>query len=85
MAALVKIQVAIEAGQGARTAPLSSDEAAAVKGLGLLTLKPLVYAANVVEDDLASQGADNRHVQVRVCINCTSCTCMVLGEEMGGV
>lgn len=36
----------------------------AVKGLGLLTLKPLIYAANVMEDDLADQGANNTHVQV---------------------
>ncbi|EFJ51583.1 hypothetical protein VOLCADRAFT_57264, partial [Volvox carteri f. nagariensis] len=61
LAALAKIQAAIEAGKGARTAPLTRDEAAAVKGLGLLTLKPLIYAANVVEDDLADQGANNRH------------------------
>lgn len=61
--ALVKIQAAIEAGKGARTAQLNKDEAAAVKGLGLLTLKPLIYAANVTEDDLADQGANNKHVQ----------------------
>ncbi|KAG2424041.1 hypothetical protein HXX76_014863 [Chlamydomonas incerta] len=63
LAALDKIQVAIEAGKGARTAPLTKDEAVAVKGLGLLTLKPLIYAANVTEDDLADQGANNTHVQ----------------------
>ncbi|GIL60621.1 hypothetical protein Vafri_15154 [Volvox africanus] len=63
LGALAKIQAAIEAGKGARTAPLTRDEAAAVKGLGLLTLKPLIYAANVVEDDLADQGANNSHVK----------------------
>jgi ribosome-binding ATPase YchF (GTP1/OBG family) len=36
-----------------------------VKGLGLLTLKPLIYAANVSEDDLGNHGANNVHVQVR--------------------
>jgi ribosome-binding ATPase YchF (GTP1/OBG family) len=36
-----------------------------VKNLGLLTLKPLIYAANVGEDDLGNQGANNVHVQVR--------------------
>eukprot|EP00198_Chlamydomonas_reinhardtii_P004314 XP_001693650.1 predicted protein [Chlamydomonas reinhardtii] len=63
LSALDKIQAAIEAGKGARTAQLTKDEAVAVKGLGLLTLKPLIYAANVMEDDLADQGANNTHVQ----------------------
>lgn len=43
---------------------LTEDEAAIVKGLGLLTLKPLIYAANVSEDDLGNHGANNVHVQV---------------------
>jgi hypothetical protein len=36
---------------------------AAVKGLCLLTMKPMIYAANVTEEDLASQGDNNKHVQ----------------------
>lgn len=32
-----------------------------VKGLCLLTAKPLIYAANVAEDDLANPSA-NKHV-----------------------
>ena len=55
----------IEAGRGARAAVLSADELLLVKNLGLLTLKPLIYAGNVGEDDLGNQGADNVHVQVR--------------------
>lgn len=30
-----------------------------------MTLKPLIYAANVSEDDLGNHGANNVHVQVR--------------------
>lgn len=52
-------------GKGARAASLNEDEALLVKGLGLLTLKPLIYAANVSEDDLGNHGANNVHVQVR--------------------
>jgi ribosome-binding ATPase YchF (GTP1/OBG family) len=44
---------------------LNEDESILVKGLGLLTLKPLIYAANVSEDDLGNHGANNVHVQVR--------------------
>ncbi len=65
LSALEKMQAAIEAGKGARTASLTKDEASVVKGLGLMTLKPLIYAANVMEEDLANQGASNTHVQAR--------------------
>eukprot|EP00775_Hariotina_reticulata_P008640 gene8640-8821_t len=61
--ALNKITAALEAGKGARSASLTEDEAAIVKGLGLLTLKPLIYAANVGEDDLGNHGENNVHVQ----------------------
>lgn len=57
-----------ETGKGARAAALTEDEALIVKGLGLLTLKPLIYAANVGEDDLGNHGANNVHVQVCVCV-----------------
>ena len=48
-----------------RAAVLNKDEVASVKGLGLLTLKPMIYAGNVNEEDLPNKGADNPHVKVR--------------------
>ena len=56
----------LEAGRGARNASLTEDESLLIKNLGLLTLKPLIYAANVGEDDLGNHGANNVHVQVRI-------------------
>lgn len=67
--ALTKVTAALEAGKGARSASLTDDEAAVVKGLGLLTLKPLIYAANVGEDDLGNHGETNVHVQVNTTSN----------------
>mmetsp|Transcript_9486 Transcript_9486/g.31114 ORF Transcript_9486/g.31114 Transcript_9486/m.31114 type:complete len:469 (+) Transcript_9486:139-1545(+) len=61
--ALTRIVAAIEDGKPARTVELNEDEESMVKGLMLLTRKPVIYAANVSEDDLANQGADNVHVQ----------------------
>lgn len=52
--ALEKLEAALNDGRAARTVDLSDDELAAVKPLGLLTLKPIVYAANVVDSDLAT-------------------------------
>ncbi len=34
-----------------------------VKGYNLLTAKPVIYAANVAEDDIADDGANNQYVQ----------------------
>ncbi|MBS1703268.1 MAG: redox-regulated ATPase YchF [Armatimonadetes bacterium] len=54
VSALEKIQPVLEAGGSARSVKLTEDEAAAVKPLGLLTGKPVIYAANVSEADLAT-------------------------------
>ena len=54
---------ALDQNQPARSVELSTEEAAAVRPLYLLTMKPMVYAANVAEDDLADVGAANKHVQ----------------------
>jgi len=46
----------LNAGRGAREAGEGEDAIRLLRGLGLLTAKPILYAANVVEDDLASGG-----------------------------
>ncbi len=51
---LEKIQPVLDEGQAARTVDLDDDEALIIKPLGLLTRKPVIYAANVSEDDLAT-------------------------------
>lgn len=61
--ALKRILEALEAGKGARTVELSADEAPLIKQLMLLTTKPMLYAANVEEDDLGNKGAENKYVQ----------------------
>ena len=54
VAALEKIAVLLNEGKPARQATLSEEETEAVKGLGLVTQKPVIYATNVSEDDLAT-------------------------------
>ncbi|MEX1317513.1 MAG: redox-regulated ATPase YchF [Synechococcaceae cyanobacterium] len=56
-AALERIQQVLEAGGAARSVTLNPDEAAAIRPLGLLTAKPVIYATNVSEDDLAGGNA----------------------------
>jgi GTP-binding protein YchF len=52
-AALARIQQVLEQGGAARSVELTDEEAPLIKPLGLLTAKPIIYATNVSEDDLA--------------------------------
>ena len=56
-AALARIQAVLEQGGAARSVALSEEEAPLLRPLGLLTAKPVIYATNVAEDDLASGNA----------------------------
>ena len=56
-AVLAKIQALLEQGAPARGLALTEEEAALIRPLGLLTAKPIIYATNVSEDDLASGNA----------------------------
>ena len=47
---LVKLEAALSEGTPARAAGLDADERALVRDLFLLTLKPVMYVANVLED-----------------------------------
>lgn len=51
---LEKIILCLNDGKPARQMGLTEEELELIKTLGLLTLKPIIYAANVSEDDLAS-------------------------------
>ncbi|MDZ8024223.1 MAG: redox-regulated ATPase YchF [Nostoc sp. SerVER01] len=51
---LEKLAAALNEGKSVRQVSLNEEEAELIKGLGLLTNKPIIYAANVSEDDLAT-------------------------------
>jgi GTP-binding protein YchF len=54
LALLEKLLAVLNEGKSARLVDLTDEEEALVKPLGLLTRKPVIYAANVSEDDLAT-------------------------------
>ena len=60
---LESIMAAVEQGVPARKADVEAEDFDLVKGLGLLTMKPVIYAANVAEDDLMDEAASNPHAQ----------------------
>ena len=60
---LKKLQAVLNQGRQAKTLePENDDEAAFIDSLELLSEKPVIYAANVAEDDLADDGASNPFV-----------------------
>ncbi|MGL5805363.1 MAG: DUF933 domain-containing protein, partial [Xenococcaceae cyanobacterium] len=54
MVVLEKLAAVLNEGKSARQVSLTEEEQEVIKNLGLLTNKPVTYAANVSEDDLAS-------------------------------
>ena len=52
--AMKKVKDALEAGQSARTVDLTEEEYPFIKQMDLLTMKPVLYVANVQEDDAAT-------------------------------
>ncbi|RDG12381.1 redox-regulated ATPase YchF [Lactiplantibacillus paraplantarum] len=53
LAVLEKIKPALEAGKPVRSLEFNEDDQQIVKGLFLLTSKPVLYVANIAEDDMA--------------------------------
>ena len=61
---LKRVKAFLEDGNLARKMELADeDEEALMSSLNLLTWKPVIFAANVGEDDLADDGKNNAHVQ----------------------
>ena len=54
-----RIYATLEEGKCARTMTLTDDEMAYLYDTPLLTMKPVIYVANVSEDDVASEPTDN--------------------------
>lgn len=61
---LKRLKAVLEDGKMASSLePEDDDEKAFIDSLYLLTTKPVIFAANVAEDDLADDGANNEYVQ----------------------
>lgn len=52
----------LEEGRSIRSLNLDEEQQRIVKGFNLLSYKPTIYVANVAEEDLQNQGANNPHV-----------------------
>lgn len=62
---LEKIKMALEAGKSARTVELNEEEKELIKDVYLLTSKPILYIANVSEEQLSNSNNDKYVNEVR--------------------
>jgi GTP-binding protein YchF len=62
LAALTKVNDALLAGLAARTVVLNEEELLSIKSLMLLTIKPIIYAANVADADLSAGNSMSQSV-----------------------
>ena len=58
---LERVKAALEAGKCARTVDLSDDDITWVEESRLLTLKPIIYAANISESEVGGEYESNEH------------------------
>lgn len=58
-----KIYTHLESGKPARTCPVTDEEKEILDGWFLLTTKPVIYAANIAEDDLGKDNSEIAHIQ----------------------
>ena len=58
-----RVMKALEEGKSARSLDYDEEERAMISEVALLTIKPVIYAANISEDDLASDLSDNQFYQ----------------------
>lgn len=64
-AALTKLKEAFEAEKPARSVEFTEEEMKFVKGMNLLTIKPVLYVANVGEEDVADPSKNENVQKVR--------------------
>ncbi len=60
---LERIKAVLENGESARTMDFDEEEKKQVKELNLLSYKPVIYAANIAEDDLTDGVENNQHLK----------------------
>ncbi len=63
MVLLEAIKATLDQGLSVRTMTFTPDEDEIVKSLNLLSSKPVIYAANIAEDDLLDDGGHNAYVE----------------------
>lgn len=87
--ALTKIKETLEAGKLANTVTLSDEEKYSINDLFLLTSKPMMYVANVSEDQLKSLNSDATFLALKEYATANNTTviplCVKIEEELASL
>ena len=88
-AVLQKIKPVLEAGKAVRSIKFNKDEQKIVKGLFLLTAKPVIYVANIAEDSMADPEKDKYYQIVKKHADSEGAECLGISaaaeEEIAGL
>lgn len=79
---LKKVQDFLGEGQSARAMDLTDDEAAFVKSLDLLSYKPIIYVANVSEEDAADDASNPMVDEIRAFAETEGSDVIVVSAEI---
>ena len=79
---LKKVNAHLEEGNNARTLELEDDETEFVKSLGLLSYKPIIYVANVSEDEVGNEDGNEYVKMVKEIAKSEGAECVVICAEI---
>lgn len=79
---LEKIKPVLEAGDSVRSIQFTEDEQKIVKGLFLLTSKPVIYVANIAESSMADPESDKYYQIVKAHADKEGAECLGISAEI---
>lgn len=79
---LLRIKEALDAGKSARSVELSDEEKEEITDLELLSAKPILYVANVSEDDLAAPEKNNQFLAVQQIARAEQAACIAISAKI---
>ena len=79
---LLKIKEALDASKSARSVELSDEEKEEITDLELLSAKPILYVANVSEDDLAAPEKNNQFLAVQQIARAEQAACIAISAKI---
>ena len=78
-----KVHAVLEEGKSARILELNDEEKSILKGYPLLSSKPIIYVANVSEDEVADDGSSNKWVnEIRKFAKTEDATVVVISAKI---
>lgn len=89
LAVLGKLKAALEAGNPARSVELEKDEMVVIQAFNLLTLKPMIYIANMSDEEIVDPEENKHFVSVKTFAekerNLVVPVCAKIEEELSGL